>query len=211
MVIAGHALGSAVVSKPEDNEVVIFHVLLYAGLRFEFNLVVIDILHLYDIYLHQLTPNAFVRLLVYMWICKTTKTKPSATGFASAHKVHHQPKYFLEESVDGVVEKQAQFGYLNFVYCTGVISPVAAYRNKWPIDWHQHWLYHEVEPEGNGEVNRLVTNKIEVLHQDYKVDLPPCPEGDAFILMLRLFARKYNTRDIVEEYCVLGVWPVRRG
>uniref|UniRef100_K4AM69 Transposase (putative) gypsy type domain-containing protein n=1 Tax=Setaria italica TaxID=4555 RepID=K4AM69_SETIT len=211
MVIAGRAPGSEVVPKSKDNEIVIFCNLLYAVLRFELDPVIIDILHLYDIYLHLLTPNALVHLSVYMWICKTTKIKPSAAGFASAHKVHLQPKYLLEESANGVVEKKSHFGCLNFMYRIGVVSRVAAYCNKWPIDWHQHWLYHEVESEEDGEVNHLVTDKIEALHQDYKVDLPPCLEGDDFIWMLRLFARKYSTCDIIEEYCKLGVWPVRRG
>jgi hypothetical protein len=40
--------------------------------------------------LHQLTPNAILHLSVYMWICRTTKIKPSAEGLASAHQVHHQ-------------------------------------------------------------------------------------------------------------------------
>lgn len=53
--------------------------------------------------------------------------------------------------------------------------------------------------------------KIEALHEDYKIALPACAEDDAFLSMLRLFACKYSTRDIVEEYCMLGVWPDRGG
>jgi hypothetical protein len=36
-------------------------------------------------------------LSVYMWICRTTKIKPSAEGFASAHQVHHQWRTVFEE------------------------------------------------------------------------------------------------------------------
>jgi hypothetical protein len=89
MVGAGRALGRETIPRPHDNEVVIFHNLLYAGLRFPLHPAVVDILRYFDIYLHQLTPNAILRLSVYMWICRTTKIKPSALGFASAHQVHH--------------------------------------------------------------------------------------------------------------------------
>jgi hypothetical protein len=57
------------VPKPQDNQVVIFRDLLYAGLRFPLHRVVLDILRYFDIYLHQLTPIAILRLSVYMWIC----------------------------------------------------------------------------------------------------------------------------------------------
>jgi hypothetical protein len=38
-----------------------------------------------------------LRLSVYMWICCTTKIKPSAKWFASAHQVHHQWRIVFEE------------------------------------------------------------------------------------------------------------------
>jgi hypothetical protein len=90
MVGTGRAPGRETVPRPRDNEVVIFRDLLYAGLRFPLHPAVVDILRYFDIYLHQLTPNAILRLSVYMWICRTTKIKPSAEGYASAHQVHHQ-------------------------------------------------------------------------------------------------------------------------
>jgi hypothetical protein len=80
----------------------------------------------------KLTPNAILRLLVYMWICQTMKIKPSTKGFASAHQVHHQRRIVFEEEGDNSVEKDCQFGCLNFSYKSGVVSPVTAYRNKWP-------------------------------------------------------------------------------
>jgi hypothetical protein len=90
MVGTSRAPGRETVPRPRDNEVVIFCDLLYAGLRFPLHPTVVDILRYFDIYLHQLTPNTIIRLSVYMWICRTTKIKPSTEGFASAHQVHHQ-------------------------------------------------------------------------------------------------------------------------
>lgn len=136
MVISTRAPSSKVIPKLEDNEVVIFRDLPFAGLHFKLDPVIVDIICLLDIYLHQLTPNALVHMLIYIWICWTTKIKASAEGFAAAHKVHHQPKYLLEDEDGVVVEKEDQFGCLNFVYHTGVLSPIATHRNKWPNDWH---------------------------------------------------------------------------
>jgi hypothetical protein len=126
MVGAGRAPDRETVPRPRDNEVVIFRDLLYAGLRFPLHPAVVDILRYFDIYLHQLTPNAILRL--------------------SAHQVHHQRRTIFEEEGDQSVEKDCQFGCLNFSYKSGVVSPVTAYRNKWPSDWQQHWFYYAVSP-----------------------------------------------------------------
>jgi hypothetical protein len=64
-----------------------------------------------------------------MWIFHTTKIKPSTEGFASAHQVCHQRRTVFEEEGDNTVEKDFQFGCLNFSYKTGVVRPVTAYRN----------------------------------------------------------------------------------
>jgi hypothetical protein len=146
MVRAGRARGRETVPRPRDNEVIIFCDLLYARLRFPLHPAVVDILRYFVIYLHQLMPNTILRLSVYMWICRTTKIKPSAEGFTSAHQVHHQQRTVFEDEGDQAVEKDYQFGCLNFSYKSGVVSPVTAYRNKWPSDWQQHWFYYTVSP-----------------------------------------------------------------
>jgi hypothetical protein len=132
MIGTARAPGRETVPKPRENEVVIFRDLLFAGLWFPLHPSIIDILRYLDIYLHQLTPNAILRLSVYMWICRTTKIKPSAEGFASAHQVHHQRCTVFEEEGDQNMEKDCQFGCLSFSYKAGVVSPMTAYRNKWP-------------------------------------------------------------------------------
>jgi hypothetical protein len=94
-----------------------------------------------------------------MWIRRTTKIKPSAEGFTSAHQVHHQWRTVFEEEGDQTVEKDCHFGCLNFSYKSGVVSPMTAYRNKWPLDWQQQWLYHTVTPLAPGESRPLATKE----------------------------------------------------
>jgi hypothetical protein len=108
MVGAGQAPGRETIPRPRDNEVVIFRDLLYTGLRFPLHPAVVNILRYFDIYLQKLTPNAILRLSICMWICRTTRIKPSAEGFASAHQVHHQRRTVFEEEGGQSVEKDCQ-------------------------------------------------------------------------------------------------------
>jgi hypothetical protein len=63
--------GEETIPKPGKNEVVIFKSFLKAGLRFPLNKMIVVVLKKFGIYLHQLTPNAIVRLSVYIWALRS--------------------------------------------------------------------------------------------------------------------------------------------
>jgi hypothetical protein len=85
MVGTARAPGRETVPKPQDNEVVIFQDLLFAVLRFPLHPVLVDILWYFDIYLHQLTPNAILRLSC---IC----------GFVGLRRSNLPPKVLLRRT-----------------------------------------------------------------------------------------------------------------
>jgi hypothetical protein len=63
------------------NGVVVFKSLFRAGLRFPLNEMIGEVLDNYDIYLHQLTPNAIVRLYVFIWALRSQGMDPNAEAF----------------------------------------------------------------------------------------------------------------------------------
>ena len=63
--------GEEITPKPEKDEVVVFKSFFKAGLRFPLNEMIADVLKKFGIYLHQLTPNAIVRLSVYIWALRS--------------------------------------------------------------------------------------------------------------------------------------------
>ena len=54
-----------VYAKPEDGEVVIFKDFFSAGLRFPLDPAVVDVFAHYGVFLHQMTPNTFIRLNLF--------------------------------------------------------------------------------------------------------------------------------------------------
>jgi hypothetical protein len=73
--------GEETIPKPGKNEVVVFKSLFKAGLRFPLNKMIAGVLKKYGIYLHQLTPNAIVRLSVYIWALRSQGVEPFSKGF----------------------------------------------------------------------------------------------------------------------------------
>jgi hypothetical protein len=115
--------GEEITPKPEKDEVVVFKSFFKAGLRFPLNEMIADVLNKFEIYLHQLTPNAIVRLIVYIWALRSQGAEPLAEGFCWAHELHYQTK----AREDGLHEN---FGCYNFAYRKDAKSPVISYRTK---------------------------------------------------------------------------------
>ena len=44
----------------------------------------------FGIYFHQLTPNAIVRLSVYIWALRSQAVEPFADSFCRVHELHYQ-------------------------------------------------------------------------------------------------------------------------
>jgi hypothetical protein len=117
--------GEETILKPGKDEVVIFKSFFKAGLRFPLNTMIADVLKKFGIYLHQLTPNAIVRLSVYIWALRSQGVEPFAEGFCRVHELHYQTK----ARGDGLHEN---FGCYNFAYRKTTKFPVISYRSKWP-------------------------------------------------------------------------------
>jgi hypothetical protein len=115
--------GEETIPKPENDEVVVFKSFFKAGLRFPLHGMIGDVLENFEIYLHQLTPNAIVRLSVYIWALRSQGVESLAEAFCRVHELHYQ----MKAREDGLHEK---FGYYNFAYRKDMKTPVVSYRSK---------------------------------------------------------------------------------
>jgi hypothetical protein len=83
-----------------------------------------EVLKNYKIYLHQLTPNAIVRLSVFIWALRSQGMDANAEAFCPMHELHYQTK----ARVDCL---HRNFGCYNFAYQKDTKAPVIGYRTKW--------------------------------------------------------------------------------
>jgi hypothetical protein len=121
-----------VVPEPRNDEVVVFESFFRVGLRFPLYKMTGEVLKKFEIYLHQLTPNAIVRLSVYLWALQSQGK--SANGFFRVHELHYQTK----ARADGL---HKNFGCYNFAYQKDTKAPVIGDRIKWPTGWTNEWFY----------------------------------------------------------------------
>jgi hypothetical protein len=77
---------------PEENEVVIFQSFFKARLRFALSRFVVEELKTFQIFLHQLTPEAILRMGVFVWAVRSQGIEPSAKCFNSMHALLYETK-----------------------------------------------------------------------------------------------------------------------
>jgi hypothetical protein len=187
--------------KPEKNEVVVFKSFFKAGLRFPLNGMIADVLKKFGVYLHQLTPNAIVRLSVYIWALRSQGVEPSGVGFCRVHELHYQTK----ARGDGLHEN---FGCYNFAYRKSTKFPVISYRSKWSAGWKYEWFYVKVDKDED----KLVQSPLELTFGETR---PRCNmiRGSPSQIALgefRVISEHIGTRDLVQEFLAFKVFPTLR-
>jgi hypothetical protein len=145
--------GEETTPEPKNDEVVVFKSFFRAGLRFPLNEMIGEVLDNYEIYLHQLTPNAIVRLSVFIWALRSKGMDPNAEDFCRVHEMHYQTK----AREDGLHEN---FGCYNFAYRQDMKALVLSYRTKWPTGWQSEWFYIKADEKKREKLKTLVMSPL---------------------------------------------------
>jgi hypothetical protein len=193
--------GEETIPKPEDDEVVVFKSFFKARLRFPLHEMIAEVLEKFGIYLHQLTPNAIVRLSVYIWVLRSQGVEPLADAFCRVHELHYQTK----AREDGL---HVNFGCYNFAYRKDMKTPVVSYRTKWPTGWKSEWFYVKIDEDKE----KLVQNPLKLI---FGLTRPQCNmrPGDPcqdVVYEFRIVSEHIGTRDLVQEYLANRVFPTLR-
>jgi hypothetical protein len=190
--------GEETTPKPEKDEIVIFKSFLKAGLRFPLNRMISDVLKQFGIYFYQLTPNAIVRLSVYIWALRSQAVEPFADSFCRAHELHYQTK----ARKDGLHEN---FGCYNFAYQKTTKFPVISYRSKWPAGWKSEWFYVKVDEDKE----KLVQSPLELTFGETRPRCRMTVEGPTWAALneFKIIAEHIDTRDLVQEFLAFRVFP----
>jgi hypothetical protein len=89
--------GDNKVPAPEEDEVVIYRSFFKAGLWFPLNKFVVEVLKIYQIFLHQITPEAIMRMGIFVWAVRSQGLEPSAKCFCSMHELLYELKAIGKE------------------------------------------------------------------------------------------------------------------
>jgi hypothetical protein len=127
--------GESTIPLPEGDEVVVFTSFMKVGLRFLLHKMLVEVLKAFEIYLHQLTLVALIKVGVFLWAMRSQGLQPDARCFCNIHELSYQTKATRKEQYHN------NFGYYGFVPSSEANYPMPTFRKKWPGSWMKEWFY----------------------------------------------------------------------
>jgi hypothetical protein len=126
--------GDSTAPAPQENEVV-YQIFMKASLRFPLSKFVVEVLKIFQIFLHQLTPEAIIRIGLFVWAVRSQGLEPSMKCFCNMHELLYETK------ATGKEQYHNNFGCYGFVARSNTSYPVPTYRKRWPGAWMEEWFY----------------------------------------------------------------------
>jgi hypothetical protein len=190
------------VPAPEENEVVIYQSFFKAGLRFPLSKFVVEVLKTYQIFLHQITLEAILRMGVFVWAVRSQGLEPSAKCFCSMHKL------LCETKTIGKEQYHNNFGCYGFIARPNASHPVPTSRKRWPRVWMEEWFYVKNDLTAREDIKEVIMRPI---WSRFGLRKPKVKIDDAAEACQKAFGTVsffIGTRDLIQEHIAFRVWPL---
>jgi hypothetical protein len=120
---------------PEENEVVVYRSFMKAGLRFPLSKFLVEVLKIFQIFLHQIIPKAIIRMGLFVWAVRSQGMEPRAKCFCNMHELLYETK------ATGKEQYHNNFGCYGFIARSNASYLVPTFRKRWPGSWMEEWFY----------------------------------------------------------------------
>jgi hypothetical protein len=194
--------GNSTAPAPEENEVVVYKSFLKVGLRFPLSRFLVEVLKIFQIFLHQLTPEAIIRMGLFVWAVRSQGLKPSTKCFCSMHELLYETK------ATGKEQYHNNFSCYGFTACSNASYPVPTFRKRWPGAWMEEWFYVKndlVKREDiKGIIQRPIWSRFGLRRSTVAIenDVEACQKAFSNVCAF------IGTRDLIQEHIAYRVWPL---
>jgi hypothetical protein len=184
---------------PEENEVVIFRSFFKAGLRFPLSRFVVEVLKTFQIFLHQLTPEAILRMGVFVWAARSQGIDPSAKCFCCMHELMYETK------ATGKEQYHNNFSCYGFIARPNSSYLVPTFRKRWLGNWMEEWFYVKNDLVAREDVKEIIMRPI---WSRFGLRKPKVEIDEAAEACQKAFGTVcffIGTRDLIQEHIAFRV------
>jgi hypothetical protein len=190
---------------PKANELVVYRSFMEAGLWFPLHKLMVEVLKTFKIYLHQLTPEAIIKVGMFIWATRSHRLEPDAKCFYNIHELSYETK------ATRIEQYHNNFGCYSFVPRSEVSYLVPTFQKRWPGAWMQEWFYMKndlAEREDiKGIIQRLIWSHLGIRRPSTALgnDIQACQ------MAFNTICTYIGTRDLIQEHIAYRVWPLTNG
>jgi hypothetical protein len=165
----------------------------------------VEVLKTFEIYLHQLIPNALVKVGVFIWATRSQGLELDAGCFCNIHELAYQTK------ATGKEQYHNNFGCYSFVPCAEANYAVPTFRKKWSGSWMQEWFYVKNDLDQREDIRGIIQRPI---WSRFGIRRPLAALGNDVQVCQTTFntiCTYIGTRDLIQEHIAYRVWPLASG
>jgi hypothetical protein len=194
--------GENIVSLPKKNEVVVFRSFMKGGLRFSLHKMLVEVLKKFEIFLHQLTPEALIKVGIFIWAIKSQGLEPDVDWFCNIHELSYQTK------ATGKEQYHNNFGCYTFVYRSDIWYLVPTFRKKWSGSWMKQCFYMKNDLNERNGVKDVIQWSYRSSFGLKRPTILNSERSQACLATFNAMCNYINTRDLVQERTTFKVWPL---
>jgi hypothetical protein len=173
-----------------------------AGLRFPLSKFVVEVLKIFQIFLHQITPEAIIRMGMFVWAVRSQGLEPSAKCFCNMHELLYETKASDKEQYHN------NFGCYGFIARPNASYLIPTFRKRWPGARMEEWFYVKNDLIEREDIREIIQSPIWFRfglrrpRVTIENDAETCQKAFSNICAF------IGTRDIIQEHIAYRVWPL---
>jgi hypothetical protein len=187
---------------PEENEVVIYRSFLKAGLQFPLSKFMVEVLKIYQIFLHQITPEAIIRMGIFVWAVRSQGLDPSVKCFCSMHELLYETK------ASGKEQYHINFGCYGFIARPNASHPVQTFRKRWPGSWMGEWFYVKNDLKAREDIKEIIQRPIWSRFGLRRPKVEIDSNVEACQRAFSIVCAFIGTRDLIQQHISFRLWPL---
>jgi hypothetical protein len=163
---------------------------------------VVKVLKIYQIFLHQITPKAIMRMGIFVWAVRSQGLEPSAKCFYSMHELLYETK------ATGKEQYHNNFGCYGFIARPNASHQVPTFRKRWPGSWMGEWFYVKNDLKAREDIKEIIQRP---MWSRFGLRRPKVEIDGNVEACQRAFSNVcdfISTRDLIQEYISFRVWPL---
>jgi hypothetical protein len=189
-----------IVPLPEADEVVVFQSLMKAQLHFPLHKMLVEVLKRFEIFLHQLTPEALIKVGVFIWAMRRQGLDLDTDCFYNIHELSYQTKAVGKEQYHN------NFGCYSFAYRSDVRHHVPIFRKRWSGSWMKQWFYVKNNLVEREDVGDVIQRPIQSHFDIRRPTIMKSEKAQACLVAFNTVCSYIGFRDLVQEHIAFMVW-----
>jgi hypothetical protein len=165
----------------------------------------VEVLKIFEIYLHQLTPEALIKIRVFIWAMRSQQFEPDVDCFCNIYELSYQTKAMGKEQYHN------NFGCYSFVYRSDARCLVLTFRKKWSRSWMRQWFYVKNDLVEREDVKDIIQCPIQSRFGIQRPSIVNSDKAQPCVVAFNTVCSYIGTRDLVQEHIVFKVWTLVNG